>query len=124
MQMDQLQHDRSYSELTIVESYLESVIEAELSDRAIVLLINSALYFLDWVIIVLEKGQYRLVVCRAGEVTYDRYFESMGEAKARFYDNYQFLAFKGEDEPMWSVAYFPLKKWLQTKLDKMAPNII
>ena len=124
MQMDQLQQERPYRELTLVENYLESVIEADLSDRAIVLLINSPLYFLDWVIIVLERGQYRLLVSRFGEIPYDRYFESIGEAKARFFDDYQFLAFNGVDEPSWSVAYFPLKKWLKTKLDKTAPNII
>ncbi len=100
------------------------VIEAELSDQAIVLLINSPVYFLDWVIVALEKGQYRLVACRGDEITYDKFFDSIGEAKARFYDNYQFLAFIGEDEPMWSPPYFPLKQWMQLRLDKIAPNII
>ena len=124
MLMDQLQNKRQYRELSVVQPILESVIEAELSDRAIVLLINSPLYFLDWVIIVLEKGQYRLLVSRFGEITYDRHHETLGDAKAGFFDNYQFLAFNGVDEPSWSVAYFPIKKWLQGKLNKTAPNII
>lgn len=103
---------------------VKPLIDVDLSDMAIVFLINSPMYFLDWVIVVMDKQSYRLIVSRFGDVVYDRYFGSLEEAKTTFFDNYQFLAFRDSDTPLWSAAYFPMKKWLAGKLAKAAPNII
>ncbi len=89
-------------------------------DRAIVMLINSPIYFLDWVIIVFEKGSYRLVVSRKKRVATDKYYTSLKGAKIAFIKSYQYLAFNAEYKPQWSHPYIPYKKWLREKLDKSA----
>lgn len=94
----------------------------ELSETAIILLVNSPFYFLDWVLIVLMKKRYRLVISRFGEVTVDQYFEKATDAKAYFFTNYQHIAEPGVDEPMWSCAYFPVKGFLENKLEKCSPS--
>lgn len=89
-------------------------------DRAIVMLINSPIYFLDWAIIVFEKGNYRLVVSRKKRVSTDKFYTSLKGAKIAFIKSYQYLAFSVEYKPQWSHPYIPYKKWLREKLDKSA----
>jgi hypothetical protein len=94
--------------------------ETKAKDRAIVMLINSPIYFLDWAIIVFEKGTYRLVVSHKKRISTDKCYTSLKGAKIAFIKSYQYLAFSSEYKPQWSHPYIPYKKWLKEKLDKSA----
>lgn len=83
-----------------------------LEKGAIISLINSPLYYLDWAFITIESDRYRLVVCQYEKIITDRYFESLDSAKVGFLKIFQYLAF-GEYHPAWSHPYTPYKKWLQ-----------
>lgn len=83
-------------------------------------LINSVQYFLDWAIIVAQKGGYRLVVSQCGKIMTDRHYVSLKGAKIGFVKIYQYLAFCADHKPHWTATYRPVKTWLVDRLNKGA----
>jgi hypothetical protein len=102
---------------SVVSKSKTGKVKNEESDRAIVMLINSPIYFLDWAIIVMDAGNYRLVVSHKGRVDMDKTYDSMKGAKIAFIKSYKYLVFSEGYKPQWSHPYVPYKKWLRAKLE-------
>lgn len=90
---------------------------ANRKDRAIVMLINSPVYFLDWAIIVFDEDSYRLLVSHKGRVSTDQRYDTMKGAKIAFIKSYRYLAFTKECKPQWSHPYVPYTSWLRKKIE-------
>ncbi len=96
-----------------VELQLETRIEVE---RKIIPLINSNHYLLEYVFIVFDEEDYRLVVNRCGEIITDENYKTVKGAKIAFLKFHGFLAVMDEVRARWSHAYTPDKEWLEQRL--------
>ena len=90
--------------------------------KTISVLFNAVYYFLDHVIIIINKEYYRLLVIHHNQVLWDKHYKSIGGAKRSFARNFKNMACNQLKENMWSHMYDPDNDWLQDKLN-LANNL-
>jgi len=83
----------------------------------IILLENAVYYFIDYVLIILEPGAYRLVVIADGGKRIDRYYDTIRGAKIAFFRSFKHRAREGFTKPKWSIVFPPGEKWLDDRLN-------
>jgi hypothetical protein len=90
------------------------------NEPKIIFLINSMHYLLEYVMIVFEEENYRLVVNRFGEIVTDENYKTLRGAKIAFLKFHGLLASNEKIRSKWSHIYKPDKEWLEQRL-KGAP---
>lgn len=87
------------------------------SDKKIISLFNAAYYFLDWVIIIFDENDYRLLAARKKKKPTDRRYKTLRGAKIAFASSFKIGVYsENYNKPYWSVPYTPEKDWLEEKL--------
>jgi hypothetical protein len=84
--------------------------------KEIIILTNPAVYWLDYVLIVFEDKDYRLVVCGKHKILTDKRYKDVRGAKIAFLKYHQFRAVNRELKPIWSGSYAPDKNWLDERI--------
>lgn len=74
------------------------------------MLINSAHYFLDLVLIKKENNKYRLVVLDQGRVLYDKPYTTLKSCKIAFQIKFKEKA-RNDTKARWSHFYYVYKDW-------------
>ena len=83
----------------------------------IMLLENAVHYFIDYVLILLEPGAYRLVVVADGGKRIDKHYNTIRGAKTAFLRSFKHRALERFSKPKWSHCFPPGKQWLQDRLN-------
>ncbi|NIM18190.1 MAG: hypothetical protein GTO45_39820 [Candidatus Aminicenantes bacterium] len=83
--------------------------------RLISMLINSAYYFLQYVLIMRENRQYRLLVIHHKRKLMDKTFDKLKEARSFFSMSFE-NQMKKPTKPEWSHLYPPEPGWLEKVL--------
>ncbi len=79
-------------------------------------LINSAHFFLDYVLIVNEKKGFRLLVVHKNKKWVDKRYKTLKEAQTVFgrdFKKYGYICNMGYMKPVWSPFYSPEEMWLE-----------
>ncbi len=75
-------------------------------------LVNSVYYFLNWVYIVENQSEYRLIVAHKKEILYNNSYKTLKGARIAFSRLFKNRRWKGEFKTEWSFFYEPESKWL------------
>ena len=101
------------------KEWLETWYHFLIERKFISLLINAICYFLETVLIMVNKDEYRLIVVHRGNVWTDEIYKTFEEAKSAFFNKYNKKAWKEGVRPNWSHFFPPTTKWLKKKLEPM-----
>lgn len=91
------------------------IFDKPVSKTPITLLNNSIHYFLSWVLIVHEPGNYRLMVVHNKKLLMDEIYPTIRGAKIAFSKIYKRFAYCQSVKPVWSPVYSPYQHWLEEK---------
>ena len=80
-------------------------------------LVNNGYFFLRYVFILGENGDYRLVVIHDNRLLTDRHYKSLSHAKSAFARMYNRKSWKKGVKPEWST-FFPLGiSWVKDEIE-------
>lgn len=96
------------NEITIQNSML-LIGDLERKEVQVSILINSAYYFLNCVVIILEQGYYRLIAVKRGVVLTDKDYKTARGARIAF--SKMFKPHAKEKGAQWGVFYRPDPDW-------------
>ena len=85
-------------------------------------LVNHGQYYLRYVFILVEKGQYKLVVIDKGILLTYKYYKSLRCAKMAFARRYENRNWKKGARARWSTFFPPGIKWLKEKIKEAYAN--
>lgn len=80
-------------------------------------LVNNGYFFLRYVFIVEDDGNYRLVVIHDNRLLTDRLYKSLSHAKSAFGRMYNRKAWKKGVKPEWSTFFPPGAGWIKNKIE-------
>lgn len=80
-------------------------------------LVNNGYFFLRYVFIVEDGGDYRLVVIHDNHLLTDRLYKSLNNAKSAFSRMYNRKTWKKGVKPEWSIFFPPGVGWIKNKIE-------
>lgn len=79
------------------------------------ILTTSIYYFLDFVFIITDGTNYRLVVIHNGQLLTDKTYKTVKGAKIAFSRIYGYKVWNEKIKPNWSDFYNPTAEWLNER---------
>jgi len=82
-------------------------------------LLNSVFYFFNWVYIIEERDNFRLVVFHNNQTVFNETYRTLRGARIAFSKFFGNRVFNDNLKPEWSKFYEPEQKWMIQKTPGM-----
>ncbi|MCP4215959.1 MAG: hypothetical protein GY765_15000 [bacterium] len=100
-----------------------SLLQEKEKPLRISLLINALYYFIESVLIVEDKGKFRLIAIHRGRLLADQSYSTAKGAKIAFLKFFSYKAWREGTRAEWTSFYPPESKWLDEKLPEKNENL-